>query len=207
MVVARREWFLRAVIGAIFAIAGFFGQDFYEDYKRNQASDTLLLESVHELRAFLDESYSLFLNQNNQANRLMDMLRENHGGAVPRGVGYDETFFQMYDRFEPSEAELQKLIRSTTMHSLRRVNSEMSAWLAEARELKMQDQPSPERMQLAKELLALELHLNQWHDKYEAFIPGDPKRSLVYLADEKIHGNEFPQGLAGAVNDAITSWQ
>lgn len=203
----KSEWFLRVVIGAIFAIVGFFGEDIYEDWKRSQAADASRLESLHELRALLDESYSLFLNQNDQANRLMDMLRENHGNAVPQGVGYDETFFEMYDRFEPAEAELQKLIRSTTMNSLHRVNTAMTAWLAEAQELRKQDQPSPERKRLAQELLALELHLNQWHDKYQAFILGDSKRSLVYLADEKDHGIRFPQGLAGAVDEAIASWQ
>jgi len=93
------------------------------------------------------------------------------------------------------------------MHSQRRVNQEMSKWVTEAIPFKKRDQPNPQRARLAEQLGLLELHLNQWNDKYEAVIPNDAKRSLVYLADEKSHGVQFPPELERAVEDVIASWQ
>jgi len=201
------EWLLRTVIAAVFAILGFIGQDIYEEWKQKQDEEIARLDSLMELSNLLDESYSVFVSQNNQVKRLLRMLRENHGEVVPEGLGYDETFSIMFDRFTNDEAELQKIIRSTTMHSQRRLNQTMSKWLQRAHAFKRSDQPRPQRLLLSEQLRALELHLNQWHDKYEALIPDDPKRSLVYLADEKGHGVRFPQGLKNAVDEVITSWQ
>jgi len=199
------EWLLRTVIAAGFAVLGFVGKDLYVDFKHSQAAEVARLDSLMELSTLLEESYSIYLSQNDQAKRLLQMLRKNHGAQVPTNPGYDETFAAMFNRFNPDEAALQKLIRSTTMHSQRRVNQEMSKWLRGALAFRKKDQPTPERAQLSEQLKLLELHLNQWHDKYEAWM-SDPKHSLVYLADEKQHGVGFPKGLRGAVDAVVASW-
>jgi hypothetical protein len=207
----RREWLVRLVIGGLLAGVGggigFFGKGFYEDWKLRRTAEIARLDSAVELAALLDESFSIYESQNHQAQRLLQMLQGNHGGEVPEGLGYDETFFRLFDRFTSEEAELQRLIRSTTMHSQRRLNESMSKWLQNAPAFKKGDQPNPQRVRFREQLRELELHLNQWHDKYEAVIPGDLKRTLVYLADEKGHGVGFPQGLKSAVDEVITKWQ
>ncbi len=128
------------------------------------------------------------------------MLQQNHGKTVPENLGYDDTFFKMFDHLTSDEADLQKLIRSTTMNSQRRVNQAMSEWLRREQGFKHRNQPTPERVRLAEQLRTLELHLNQWHDKYETLMP-DSKHSLVYLADEKEHGIGFPQELKKIVDE------
>lgn len=201
------EWLLRTVIAATFAVLGFFGKDLYEDWKLNRAAATASLEQLKELSSLLDESYSIYISQNDQAKRLLAMLHRNHGKDVPDNLGYDATFYALFDRFSADEAELQGMIRSTTMNSQRRVNQALSEWLQTAAAFKRGDQPSAPRLRLSQQLLALELHLNQWHDKYEAWMPNDNKRSLVYLADEKGHGAGFPRDLHPVVKEVIATWK
>lgn len=211
----QREWWWRTLIAAAFSIigsaAGFVAKDLYGGWREAQAQKRAAAEAslgaLKELSTLLDESYRIFTVQNDQAQRLLRQLKRNHGRNVPDNIGYDETFYLMHDRFAREEAALQKLIRSTTMNSQRRVNLAMSAWLDRNAALLHDSQPSAERAALASELRILKLHLNQWHDKYDAWIPNDPKRSLVYLADEEAHGVGFPPGLEEAVRNAIARWR
>jgi hypothetical protein len=206
----QREWFWRTLIAALFAIGGFVTKDLYTGWRQSDANKravaTASLESLKELATRLDESYRIYVVQNGQAERLLRSLQQRHGSRLPEGLGYDETFFVLGARLTRPEAELQRLIRSTTMNSQRRANLALSAWLERNAAFLHDDQPTPARLALAAELRMLKLHLNQWHDKYDAWIPGDARRSLVYLADEAAHGVGFPPGLEDAVKNAIANW-
>jgi hypothetical protein len=206
---SRREWLLRALIAAVFSVVGIGAKDIYLDRlqaeDQKQAAEAANLGTLKELSTLLDESYRIFTVQDRQAQRLMRLLKRNHGSKVPGDLGYDETFYEMHERFTPDEAALQKLIRSTTMNSQRRVNLALSAWLQRSLAFLHEAQPAQQRAALAAELNMLKLHLNQWHDKYDAWIPNDPKRSLVYLADEQTHGAGFPPGLEQALKDVIAA--
>ncbi len=90
------------------------------------------------------------------------------------------------------------------MNSLRRVNSAMSEWLNRNLEFRRSDISSQDRKRLAEQLSILQLHLNQWHDKFEAHM-NDPKRCLVYLHDEKKHGAGFPQDLETILSRVLAS--
>ena len=59
--------------------------------------------------------------------------------------------------------------------------------------------------QLAARLNALDTHLMLWLAKYEAWIPDQPKHSLVYLADEERHGARFPAGIEALVEQVIAA--
>ena len=200
------EWIVRTVIAAVFSVGGFLGQDIYSEWKSDMALVKNALGQLQVLSGNLNESKSIFQSQNYMAQRLMHMLNENHLKEVPQALGYDETFYRMHEHFLPAEAELQAIIRSTTTNSLRRVNQEMISWLNADNVFKSSNQPTKERESLARQLQILELHLNQWNDKYEAVIPGDKRRSLVYLADEKKHGTGFPKGIEQVVEKVIDSW-
>ncbi len=200
------EWIVRTVIAAIFSVVGFLGQDIYSEWKAEKVLAEATLDRLQVLSDLLNESKSIFESQNYMAQRLMQMLLENHLNEIPQALGYDETFYRMHEHFLPAEAELQTIIRSTTINSLRRVNQEMSNWLNTDKVFKSRAQPTRERESLAEQLRLLELHLNQWHDKYEAVIPSDKRRALVYLADEKNHGTGFPVGIEQVVEKVIDTW-
>ena len=200
------EWIVRTVIAAVFSVGGFLGQDIYSDWKKDKVIEKNTLHQLQVLSENLNESKSIFQSQNYMAQRLMQMLSENHPKEMPEEIGYDETIYRMHEHFLPAEAELQAIIRSTTINSLRRVNQEMNSWLNTDNVFKKSNQPTKERESLAEQLRILELHLNQWNDKYEAVIPDDHRRSLVYLADEKKHGTGFPKGIKQLVEKVIDSW-
>lgn len=207
---SRREWLWRSLIAGLFATAGFVAKDLYGGWRESEANRRATIEAsagaLRELATLLDESYRIYTMQNDQARRLLRQLQRRLGARVPQHLGFDETFYLLHDRFLRPEAAMQRLIRSTTMNSQRRVNLALSAWLERNRAFLHDDQPTPERTALAAELKILKLHLNQWHDKYDAWIPGDPRRSLVYLADEEAHGVGFPPGLEDAVKNVLAAW-
>jgi len=200
------EWIIRLVIAAIFSIIGFLSKQIYVDWKAKKNQQKSSLEQLQILSNLLNESKSIYVSQNFMSQRLMQMLRENHPHILGQRLGYDETFYQLHEQYLPAEAELQSIIRSTTMNSMCRLNKQMSSWLNDDKVFKSKIQSTEERSSLAKELQDLELHLNQWHDKYEAVIPKDKRRSLVYLADEKKQGTEFPKRIEQKIEEIITKW-
>jgi hypothetical protein len=207
---SRREWLLRTAIALGFSVAGFLAKDLYEGWRQERSQKRAVanadLSALRELAALLDESHRTFSLQNEQAGKLLQLLKRTHGRKVPHGLGYDETFHRMYPRFTSEEAALQRLIRSTTVNSQRRINLALAAWLERSAAFLYDDQPTPQRQALAQQLRILQLHLNQWHDKYDAWIANDPKRSLVYLAEDEVHGAGIPLGLEDALQAAITAW-
>lgn len=210
---ARRapHWLVAAVVGLVSGGVGFVAKDGYERWIEEREKDRAQLESLERLSSLLEESYSIFQDQNYKARRLIEMLRRNHPSEFvercSQGCGFDDAFFLMADLFTPEERELQQLIRSTTINSQRRVNEEMREWLKAERSFSGPHQPSVTREELARQLDTLRKHLNLWFDKYHAWIPNEPERSLVYLADEKKHGERFPTELGKTVRDVIASWQ
>jgi hypothetical protein len=202
----RREWLLRTAIALVFSAAGFLAKDLYEGWRQERSQKRAVasadLSALRELATLLDESHRTFSLQNEQAGKLLQLLKRTHGRKVPDGLGYDETFHAMYPRFTPQEAALQRLIRSTTMNSQRRVNLALAAWLERSSAFLYDHQPTPQREALARQLRILKLHLNQWHDKYDAWIANDPTRSLVYLAEDAAHGAGIPLGLEDALQAA-----
>ena len=151
--ILKQEWLLRSLIAAVFAIIGFIAKDVYQGWKQDAAQKRAAAEAnlgaLKELNSLLDESRRIFLAQNEQAERLLQLLRLNHGRKVPNDLGHDETFYEMYDRFTPQEAALQKLIRSTTMNSQRRVNLALSAWLQRNGAFNQDGQPTSKRAAMA----------------------------------------------------------
>src|SRR6476619_4832755 len=167
------EWVGEAVLGAITAAVGYLGKSVHDDLKSRRASRQAAVEQLRLLKSLLDESWSIFQSQNYQARTLMELVKMNHADTFQPGLGFDETFRRLYPSFSEEERELHALIRSTSINSMHRLNTELRAWIRTNDVYKREPQPSPGRIALARELQMLELHLNQWHDKYEALIPSD----------------------------------
>jgi hypothetical protein len=196
------HWLRDAIVVAISGVAGFFGKVLYDQFQAKRKAKRDSKSEMQKLSVLLKESGSLFRDQNYKARRLLQQLESRLGDQVPVGLGFDEAFYRLYSQLEPDERELHSLIRSTTINSLRRVNSAMDEWLRRNFDFRRSDVSHPDGKRLAEELSALELHLNQWHDKFDAHMK-DEKRCLVYLDDEKKQGAGFPQDLEIVLSRAL----
>jgi hypothetical protein len=190
------EWLGAAIVGAVFAMLGYFGRSGIDEWRRRRAERQREKSELLLLANLLSESRSIFDNQIYSARRLMTLLRQNHPADAHGLKGYDETFYKLHDKMNDDERELQSLIRSMTMNSQRRVNERLRSWLDRNGELFIKDHPNDEvRDKFASELRELTEHLNQWFDKYNFWMPDDKRRSVVFLWDEKQHGKGFPPEL------------
>ena len=111
--------------------------------------------------------------------------------------------FGLFNEMDDEERELQSLIRSTTLNSMRRLNEAIRQRLRIHSEFRTPSKKTGPWTNLSEDLQQLELHLNQWFDKYEAVIPDNERRSLVYLADEKKHGIGFPSRIESSVTSVL----
>jgi len=191
------------ILAAISGIIGFFAKWYFDRLQKRKHLETERLDALLRLRGLLTESHSVFLSQNYQAQRLMKLLRAKHGAEVSNGIGFDETFLSLYNQFDAEEKELHSLIRSTTLNSMYRLNNDLSKWIKDCHLFLSPKRTDVTGMRFADCLNDLQLHLNQWLDKYNVWIKQDDRRSLVYLNDEKKHGKKFPEKLESILGEII----
>jgi hypothetical protein len=161
---------------------------------------------LKRLAGLLQQSASIYVDQNSLVRRLWNELFERLGPCIETGSGYDEDFYAAYDQFTPAERELHSIIRGTTLNSLYTVNEQIAQWASEDFEFKVYFGPDKHLSELSDKLRRLERHLALWQDKYKSVLVNDPKRSLVYLGDEKGHGEPFPRGIEQLVQAAIDQY-
>jgi hypothetical protein len=198
------EWLGGALIAAVAGITGYLGKSLHGYFKSKRSQHSNQVNHLKELAVLLEESRSLFIAQNFQARRLIEMLADNHPGRIDEEMGFEETFTKFFNEFTPQEKNLHAIIRSITESAQRRVNQAMSEWLKNDLIFKNPAQNSNLRKELSEQLRVLELHLNIWHAKYNKWIPDCPQHSLVYLADEEQHGVAFPAGIEQVVEDVLS---
>ena len=160
-------------------------------------------EALRELRVFrglLDDAWGLFVSQNDQRGRLYHSVRANHAAQIAGLRGYDDIFYAAYDHMTPPERELFALIRGMTRHAVHQTNTRIRQWIEEHPVAELLPTRTPALDELERQIRLLELHLAQWFSKYEAVFLPDEKRALVYLGDEKSHGQAWPRGLEPAVD-------
>ena len=200
------EWLAKALLGVAAAAAGYVGKAVVEWYRERRTAHRDTLRQLRQLAALLDEGRSVFQSQIYLANELLLSVRANHADKVSGLKGYDETFAAAYDAFSEKELELHALIRSMTMHPMLRVNKAVKEWLDNNIAL-VEDLPATSiRDHLRLELGNLTRHLNEWFSKYEALLPSDKKRSVIFVADEKKHGTRFPQDLRPILANVINNF-
>lgn len=200
----RRRLVISTLITAAVGIVGFAGKEVYARWKSGRTSQEAELQSLKQLAVLVQESDLIYREQLRQLQRLEQLIEKNHGAGAISADGYDATFYKMYRRMTREERDLQRIIRSVTMTSQRRVNQQMSKWLQTAQEFKTPSQPTEERKRLAAKLQQLELHLNQWHAKYEVWMP-DEAHTVVFLDDEQAHSVGFPRELKKSLDDVINA--
>ena len=197
------EWLGGAIVGVIVTTLSFMGKEMYNIVKNRYQRKQIAVQELETLLGLLDESFSIFVSQNNQRNRLMTLLNERHQPNVPQALGFDETFFQMHDQMDQEELELFKIIRGLTAHSMLPVNERLQQWAKDntARQLVRKNRALAK--ELDEQLGILRTHLSHWFAKYNSVFKDDEKRSLVYLDDEKHQGIGFPKQLRSVVEKVL----
>jgi hypothetical protein len=189
------DWFNQGMLAGVAATLGYLGKAVHDHFRERRTHHANNIRELRQLAALLRESDSVFAGQNYLVRRLIDMLESNHKDTIARAVGFDDKFRAAYSEMNQDELELHAIIRSATTNSVNRLNQALKAWL-ERNEQLLEDLTASELVQrLEEDLSQLELHLNQWFDKYNAFIPSDSRRALIYLADEKQQGVGYPRRL------------
>ena len=155
----------------------------------------------------LEVSFEVFRNQNYQAQTLLNSIKKIHteipvAGPDGKHLGYDEVFHRSYSVLTQDEMELFVLIRGATITTMHKFNTDMQFWLEGHSEFVHNAQPDQARAQLRDELIKLRTHLNRWLEKFAGWME-DKTRSLVYMADEKSHGPEFPKHIDGAISNVL----
>jgi hypothetical protein len=186
------DWLATAVIGAVFAVIGFAGKSLVDWWQEKRKEHAATIAQLQSLQSLLNASRALFILQQSQVKRLMEMLERNHVNEFQGNNGYEDAMARCHAVLNDEEQELHGIIRAYTEHSLRKVNQAMSDWLKADATFKAGIMPGTRSRELAKALFALEIHLLLWHAKYESWLPGHPEHALVYMADEKAHGLGFP---------------
>lgn len=184
----------------ISALVGMVGTLTAQTIKKRRQARARVRQRLERLSALLAESKSLFRSQSEQRDRLVEVLGKNHPAEVGAwqsadGRGFDDLFYDLSPQFAVEERNLQAIIRGMTELPMRRVNQEMSDWLAANLPVRAPRQMRTMLEALNDPLVRLQLHLNEWHSKYLAVFAPDSRRSLVYLADEHQHGHGFPKDL------------
>ena len=107
---------------------------------------------------------------------------------------------------KPRHKETHLIIRSQTKGALLPLNKKIQK-LAQKIDVNLLKTNQKEKDDLEMYLRKLDLHLSLWLAKYEEWIPGNPKHSLVYLGDEKVHGVPFPKGIEDVIAKILENYR
>jgi hypothetical protein len=197
------EWIWTTIVGALFAVLGYFGKtlvDWLKDRRKEQAG---ILSSLLKLQSILKASRAIFIIQKKLVDRMLELLRSNYKDKYLAGLGYEDSMVQAFNLLSEKDKILHSIIRGYTEYPMRHLNQELIDWLRADNNFKTAVVNTRKKREISQNLIDLETHLLLWHAKYEYWIPGHPEHSLVYLADESEHGLGFPSNLDGLINETV----
>jgi hypothetical protein len=153
------------------------------------------LAKLVELDGLLRASRAVFEAQNALARRLAASVQSNQPTLLIRPpASFENIFDAAYAGMDESELRTHGIIRSMTEHALKPLNEDMLHWLKADTYWKAHSHLNGDIGRLGGSLAKLEAHLYMWRAKY-AYWMLNPRRTLVYLADEEAQGVEFPHEL------------
>jgi hypothetical protein len=196
--------FETAIVGLAVAALSYVGKLIVEAAQHWRRLQDERQARLFRLLSLLRASKVAFDIQNELADRLSAMLATHHPECESVSDGYDALFAALYDKFNEEEHDLYGVIRGITLYAMRPANQAISKWLDEDIDFRNERR---KHAQLAVQLNLLASHLILWHAKFEAWIPTNPKHSLVYMEDEKQHGLGFPHAVDGEVAAALREMQ
>jgi hypothetical protein len=204
------SWLGTGIFGVLTFVTGFVSKRLID---RRQAREQLL-QRLDRLATFLKDSGNIFRTQNDKIQKLMDQVHQDHPREVPASIqGFGDTFHFMYsnDKYTLDERRQHEIIRSVTISQLYRINVKLQEWLDEGYNFlsapSTRSDISEKKGRLCKLLDGLRTHLAWWLAEYEATMPNDLARALVYSNDEHQRGYPFPTGIECAVDDVIKNLQ
>lgn len=191
------------VAGAVLAATGYVGKILLE-----LIGD--VLERAHHRRSQLVQLLSLlragrvaFPVQLEKREQLRELIKDRDPTLASSEIGFDRLFSIEYPRMTTDELELHSILRSITMYTIKPLNDSLVSWLNQDEFFKSKTSGHGLEAQLAEELADLEAHLLLWQAKFQVWMPDDPSRVFVYLADEEKHGVAFPKNIEGTVSKLL----
>ena len=197
-------WLGTAIAGAALAVIGHVWTNFQQWRETQQKAERIRRSRLAELVASIRAGDAAWAIQCENRERLNDLVAARMPSQAKNDEGYDQSFALAYSTMTPDERALHDVIRGITIHTIRPINRRLRKWLQSDTEFRVRVIDSTPRGRLAGYLNTLEVHLILWEAKYQIWIPGHPERALVYLADEKQHGIEFPKKGVQIVNAVLT---
>lgn len=100
------EWIWTTVVGALFAVIGYFGKslvDWWQDRRKEQAG---ILGSLLKLQSILKASRAIFMIQKKLVDRMLELLKSNYKDKYLEGLGFPSSIDGLID--ETVEELLQK---------------------------------------------------------------------------------------------------
>jgi len=197
------NWAAPAILGALLAVLGYLGKlatDFILEWRKaNRERRARLVQLLAMLRAG-DVAMKI---QCEIRNELADRIYARRPELGQLGLGYDRLFSRAFEDMRPEERRLHGLIRAYTVHTMKPLNDGILDWLRTDTHFRGISPRDHRFGRLSAYLQELEAHLLLWRAKYEDWIPDNPDRCLVYLADEDRHGVGFPRGGTKLIADLL----
>ncbi len=188
------------VLAALLAALGFLGKQVFDSWLSWRRQRRERLARLGVLRSLLLASREVFDAQVQLRRSLCRTYCEKQPNL--EGLAYDEVLASGYANASNDEKTLHGLVRQYTVSAIKPLNAEMREWLRADDYFKVAGHSRALRG-LSPALQKLEAHLVLWSAKYDFWIPNNPERALVYLADEHGHGVGFPTGIEDLVSAVV----
>jgi hypothetical protein len=199
------DWLNATVVGAVIAALGYVAKLIVQAASSWRLGRVRQFARLVELQTVLRASRAAHFTQVDLRNRLLDLIRVNHPGAVEEGRSAEWIISRAFAELDDLERDLHSVIRGYTEHALRPLHEAMLAWLESDIHYRTAGHHGGDEAEFAKHLGALHVHVLLWLAKYAAWIPGRPEHSLVFLADEERHGVEFPHDIDAVVDRLVAA--
>lgn len=160
------------------------------------------LAALLALQALVDESKAALQVQRRLRSQLLGLLRANRPELALGSGGQDDLFHQLHPTMSSAERDRFEDVRASTV-VIHDINRRILDWLRANPNSSLFGQATSATDRLGGQLDALRNHLNFWLTRYDRVFDRDETRALVFMADEKRRGPQWPHGLTGALRAVI----
>jgi hypothetical protein len=194
---------IAAVAAPLSAAIGFFFREAVDWLRGARNRKKEAVAKLRNLKELVDESWYVDKTQRVLVRQLHSLLEKRLGRKVPTDVGYDQTFFLLYDDMNEEEMELFKVIRTMTTRSTNRLNEALRQWAVENTPSRLGLPSSPATQRFDKNLNKMKLHLDLYFERYNLLFSNSERRSLMYMQDLGVPGVPFPEDLDKSLAEVL----
>ncbi len=144
-----------------------------------------------KLKYFLDNSYEIFISQNDMAHRLANQILDKGYRPTTDRKGLDYMLYDLHKNGKMDRYELE------VFDYIRKVTNETERFNSYAKGLLMENEAFLNETPLLKDLL---VHYSTWQAKYQLY-KDDPHMCLIYVGPDQDAG--FPAGIDGHIDKMV----